>query len=92
MEYIDYDRRYRAYGKLGFPHAERVYFYWIAHEFGYISNHQKLLDIGYLLMQGYDIRADIHNTYLNHPSVQKTMFDIPSIFCLPNYGAAERNT
>lgn len=71
MEYIDYDRRYRAYGELGFPHAERVYFDWIAHEFGYISNHQKLLDIGYLLMQGYDIRADIHNTYLNHPSVSK---------------------
>ena len=55
MEYIDYDRRYRAYGELGFPHAERVYFDWIAHEFGDISNHQKLLDIGYLLMQGYDI-------------------------------------
>lgn len=71
MEYIDYDRRYRAYGELGFPHAERVYFDWIAHEFGDISNHQKLLDIGYLLMQGYDIRADIHNTYLNHPSVSK---------------------
>lgn len=71
MEYIDYDRLYRAYGELGFPHAERVYFDWLAHEFGDISNHQKLLDIGYLLMQGYDIRADIHSTYLNHPSVSK---------------------
>ena len=71
MEYIDYDRLYRAYGELGFPHAERVYFDWLAHEFGDISNHQKLLDIGYLLTQGYDIRADIHNTYRNHPSVSK---------------------
>lgn len=71
MGYIDYDSRYRAYGELGFPHAERVYFDWIAHEFGDISNHQKLLDIGYLLMQGYDVRADIHSTYLNHSSVSK---------------------
>ena len=71
MEYIDYDGRYRAYGELGFPYAERVYFDWIAHEFGDISNHNKLLDIGYLLMQGYDVRADIHSTYLNHSSVTK---------------------
>lgn len=71
MEYLDYDKRYRTYGELGFPHAERVYFDWSAHEFGDISNHQKLLDIGYLITQGYDIRADIHSTYLNHPSVSK---------------------
>lgn len=71
MEYMDYDRLYRTYGELGLPHAERVYFDWIAHEFGDISNHQKLLDIGYLLTQGYDIRTDIHNTYLNHLSVSK---------------------
>ena len=71
MGYIDYDRRYRTYGELGFPHAERVYFDWIANEFGDISTHQKLLDIGYLLMNSYDVRADIHNTYLNHSSVSK---------------------
>lgn len=71
MDYIDYDKRYRAYGELGFPYAERVYFDWIAHEFGDISNHQKLLDIGYLLTHGYDVRNDIHNTYRNHSSVSE---------------------
>lgn len=71
MGFIDYNRRYRIGGELCLPHAERVYFDWIADEFGDISNHQKLLDIGYLLLQGYDVRADIQSTYLNHKSVSK---------------------
>ena len=58
MDYIDYDRIYKAYGELGFPHAERTYFDHIGTEFSYNTIERKLLDIGYLLWHGYDVRAD----------------------------------
>lgn len=72
MDYIDYDRIYRTYGELGFPHAERTYFDHIGTEFSYNTIERKLLDIGYLLWRGYDVRADIHHTYSDaHPSVSQ---------------------
>lgn len=71
-EYIDYNRIYRAYGELGFPYPERVYFDHLGYEFSYNSRQQKLLDIGYLLWHGYDVRADIHHTYSDaHQSVSQ---------------------
>ncbi len=71
-KYIDYNRIYRTYGELGFPRAERVYFDHLGHEFSYNSKRQKLLDIGYLLWHGYDVRADIHHTYSDaHLSVSE---------------------
>ena len=70
MDFFDYDRIYHRYGSLGFPHAERTYFDHLGTEFSYNTKEQKLLDIGYLLCNGYDVRADIHNTYSDaHPSV-----------------------
>ncbi len=63
MAYINYDKIYRAYDELGFPYAERTYFDHLSTEFSYSSIRQKLLDIGYLLWHGYDVRSDIHHTY-----------------------------
>ena len=60
MYYFD---RYHRLSEPRFPCTDRVYFDWLAHEFHDISNRQKLLDIAYLLSHGYDVRADIHNTY-----------------------------
>ena len=72
MSSIDYDRLYRAYGELRFPHTERTYFDHIGTEFSDNSIRQKLLDIGYLLWHGYDVRSDIHRTYSDaHPSVSQ---------------------
>lgn len=72
MGYTDYDRIYRDYGELGFPHAERTYFDYLGTEFSYNTIEQKLLDIGYLLLHDYDVRSDIHHTYSDaHPSVSQ---------------------
>lgn len=73
MDNTIYDRIYRTYGELGFPHAERTYFDHIGTEFSYNTNEQKLLDIGYLLWHGYDVRAHIHHTYSDaHQSVSQS--------------------
>lgn len=61
--------QYYLYGELEFPYAERVYFDYIGTEFQYNSIQQKLLDIGYMLWHGYDVRAMIHHTYNAHQSV-----------------------
>ncbi len=62
--------QYYLYGELDFPHAERVYFDYIGAEFQNNSIQQKLLDLGYMLWHGYDVRAMIHHTYSNaHQSV-----------------------
>lgn len=73
MDYANYNRFYKAYGELGFPHAERTYFDHIGTEFSYNTIEQKLLDIGFLLWNGYDVRADIHHTYSDaHLSVSQS--------------------
>ena len=70
---MDYDKIYKAYGELGFPHAERTYFDHLGTEFSDNTIEQKLLDIGFLLWHGYDVRADILHTYSDaHPSVSQT--------------------
>lgn len=70
MGYIDYERVYCQFGKLEFPRAERTYFDYIGTEFSYNTKEQKLLDIGYLLWNGFDVRSVIHHTYSNaHRSV-----------------------
>lgn len=70
---MDYDKIYKAYGELGFPHAERTYFDHLGTEFSDNTIEQKLLDIGFLLLHGYDVRADILHTYSDaHPSVSQT--------------------
>lgn len=62
--------QYYLYGEFEFPHAERVYFDYIGTEFHDNSIQQKLLDIGYMLWHGYDVRAMIHHTYSDaHQSV-----------------------
>ena len=62
---MNYERIY----KFGFPYSRRTYFDWIGTEFSYNSKEQKLLDIGYLLSTGYDVRSEIHATYQEHLSV-----------------------
>lgn len=62
--------QYYLYGELDFPHSERVYFDHIGTEFQYNSILQKLLDIGYMLWHGYNVRAMIYHTYSDaHQSV-----------------------
>lgn len=61
--------QYYLYGELDFPYADRVYFDYIGTEFQYNSIQQKLLDIGYMLWHGYDVKAMIHRTYNAHQSV-----------------------
>ena len=82
MKYIDYNQIYRPYGELGFPYTERTYFDCIGTEFTYNTKEQKLLDIGYLLWNGYDVRTDIHHTYNSdaHPSVSST--DVRHTICI----------
>lgn len=70
---MEYDKIYKAYGELGFPHAERTYFDHLGTEFSYNTIEQKLLDIGFLLWHGYDVRDDIHHTYSDaHLSVSQS--------------------
>ncbi|MCH5222067.1 MAG: hypothetical protein J1F05_07090 [Muribaculaceae bacterium] len=62
---MDYKRIYEH----GFPYSRRTYFDWIGTEFTYNTKENKLLDIGYLLTKGYDVRSEIHATYREHLSV-----------------------
>lgn len=72
MYYYDYYRRYRRFGVLSFPRTERTYFDYLSTEFSDNSKEQKLLDIAYLLWNGYDVRSDIHLTYSDgHLSVSQ---------------------
>lgn len=80
MDILYYEGRYWRFGELGFPHSERTYFDHIATEYSYNSKEQKLLDIGYLLWHGYDVRAQIHRTYSDaHPSVSEN--DVRQTLC-----------
>ena len=60
---------YKSIYENGFPYSRRTYFDWIGTEFSYNSKEQKLLDIGYLLTTGYDVRSEIHDTYREHQTV-----------------------
>lgn len=60
MHYYD---RYHRLSEMSFPCTDRVYFDWLAHEYHDIPTRQKLLDIAYMLLHGYDVRDFIHNTY-----------------------------
>ena len=62
---MNYEKIY----EFGLPYSRRTYFDWIGTEFNYNSKEQKLLDIGYLLSTGYDVRSEIHATYREHLSV-----------------------
>ena len=62
---MDYDKVY----EFGLPGGRRVHFDWLGEEFNFNSKEQKLLNIGYLLTKGYDVRSEIHATYLKHQSV-----------------------
>ena len=62
---MDYERIYEN----GLPCRRRVYFDWIGAEFKDTTKEQKLLDIGYLLTKGYDVRSEIHATYRDSLSV-----------------------
>ncbi len=76
-----YDKRYCANGELGFPCASRTYFDSLCHEFTYTTIKQKLLDIAYLLWNGYDVRNAIHETYSDeHPSVKES--DVRHTVCI----------
>ncbi len=54
---------------LSLPRPIRVYFDCHAHEWNDCSTERKLLDLGYVQSQGYDIRADIQNILDNHPYI-----------------------
>ena len=54
---------------LSLPRPIRVYFDCHAHEWNDCSTERKLLDLGYVQSQGYDIRADIWNILDNHPYI-----------------------
>lgn len=54
---------------LSLPRPIRVYFDCHAHEWNDCSTERKLLDLGYVQSQGYDIRADIRNILDNHPYI-----------------------
>ena len=60
---------YESIYEFGFPYSRRVYFDCIGTEFSLNSKEQKLLDIGYLLTKGYDVRSEIHATYREHSTV-----------------------
>lgn len=68
MAYFD---RYHRYSSISFPHTDRVYFDWRAYEFQDESKNQKLLDIAYMLTNGYDVRSYIHNTYKSREHVSE---------------------
>lgn len=76
MGYADneriYNKIYKSCSEFGFPYPERAYFDYQSAEFSFNSQKQKLLDIGYLLWHGYDVRADIYHTYNGaHSSVSE---------------------
>lgn len=80
MSRIHYPQYY-LYGELNFPRGERVYFDHIGDEFKDNTLHQKLLDIGYMLLHNYDVRSFIHETYSDaHLSV--TEDDVRFTICI----------
>lgn len=64
---MDYENIYRY----GFPHRRRTYFDCFEDAFAHTTIRQKLLDIGYLLTKGYDVRSEIHSTYQEHITVKE---------------------
>lgn len=69
------------YGELGFPHAERVYFDYASDEFKTDTVQNKLLDIGFMVFHGFDVRSMIHHTYSDaHLSVTEN--DVRYTICI----------
>lgn len=60
---MSFEDRYYKLGELSFPRSGRTYFDPESHEYGDITLNQKLLDIAYMLVHGYDVNEFIHKTF-----------------------------
>lgn len=64
-----YSNIYRAYGSLEPPHSTRTYFDSFSHEYSRVDIKKKLVELGYLHINGYNIMEDIKDLILRRPDI-----------------------
>lgn len=63
--------KYFMYGEFEFPHHIKAYVDSFSSEYQDISDEERLLDLGFMLLRGYDIKKTIRNWLKHHPEISE---------------------
>lgn len=63
--------KYFTYGSLDFPNHIKAYIDSFSSEYQDLSDEERLLDLGFMLLRGYDIKKSIRNWLKNHPEISE---------------------
>jgi hypothetical protein len=59
------------YGEFDFPHHIRAYVDFYSDEYHRLKDENRLLDLGFMLLRGYNIKKAIRNWLKNHPEISE---------------------
>ncbi|MDE7154799.1 MAG: hypothetical protein K2N79_00730 [Muribaculaceae bacterium] len=63
--------KYFMYGNLELPHHIKAYIDNFSYEFQKLSDEERLLDLGFTLLRGYNIKKNIQDWLKNHPEISE---------------------
>lgn len=66
-----YEDRYGMYGEIDLPMSHRTYFDAFCYEYSQYPIDQKLLDLGYVITHGFDIKKAVRDIMKNHQHVEE---------------------
>lgn len=69
MKPESYSKIYRTYGSLEPPYSTRTYFDSFSYEYSQVDINKKLVDLGYLHINGYNIKEDIKRLLSRRPDI-----------------------
>lgn len=64
--------KYFMYGDFEFPHHIKAYVDAYSSEYQDLSDEERLLDLGFMLLRGYNIKKSIRNWLKNHPEISES--------------------
>lgn len=66
-----YKAKYFMFGDLDLPRHIKAYIDSYSHEYQRLSDEERLLDLGFMLLRGYNIKKAIRNWLKNHPEISE---------------------
>ncbi|MCH5218392.1 MAG: hypothetical protein J1F07_07585 [Muribaculaceae bacterium] len=63
--------KYFMYGDFDFPHHIKAYVDSFSSEYQSLSDEERLLDLGFMLLRGYDFKKAIRNWLKHHPEISE---------------------
>ncbi|MBO5054581.1 MAG: hypothetical protein J6C44_10190 [Muribaculaceae bacterium] len=64
-------KRYFLYGNLELPHHIKAYVDSYCHEYQTLSEEDRLLDLGFVLLRGYNLKKEIKDWLKDHPEISE---------------------